>query len=81
MSRDLRGADTFGVVTMAFAATDGTSPATVSGGTSTSPTVQLAGDVQGAIAVNYPALGSGTCARALFSIRKAEGCEVTRTCR
>lgn len=81
VSLDLRAADTLGVATMTFVGSDGTNPATLSGITSTAPTVQVAGAIQGSIAVSYGALGGGSCARAFWAVRKAEGCEVSRTCR
>lgn len=81
VSHDLRASSTLGVATMAFVGSDGTSPATLSGVTNLFPTVQLAGSVQGSIAVHYGSLGSGSCASAFWAVRKAEGCEVNRTCR
>jgi len=79
-SQDLRAANTLGIATMTFTATDGTNPATLSGRTISSPTVELAGEIQGSVAVDYGSLGRGSCGRAIWAVRKAEGCEISRTC-
>jgi hypothetical protein len=71
-ARDLRSPG--GAVTITFA-DQGTSPAVLLGGTSTFPIAQLAGEISGSITVTG-SLGSGTCPRALWGIRKPEAGEI-----
>jgi hypothetical protein len=75
---DRRSAQTLGLASMRLAgAAEAT--ATLSGGFSNWPAPQLAGGATGVITVTSP-VGSGTCPRAIWSIRKPSACEATLSC-
>lgn len=78
-ARDLRSAGSLGVATITFAAA-GANSATLSGGTSAFPTLQLSGWIRGSISVATGSLGNGTCAQAMWTVRKPFGCEINRGC-
>jgi hypothetical protein len=72
-----RGGD---LSTMTFRGVPSGGSALLTGGTDTSPRLQIAGSIRGLVTADFPLLGSGECAQAEWLVRKPEECEITRTC-
>ena len=75
---DRRAAQSVGLASMRFSGS-GSAGATLTGSYYTSPTAPLAGSASGLVAVSS-AIGSGSCERGDWTIRKPEPCEANLSC-
>ena len=75
---DRRAAQSLGLASMRLSSASGAG-AMLTGAFYNSPTMQVAGSAAGVVAVSS-SIGSGTCERAQWTIRKPESCEATLSC-
>jgi hypothetical protein len=75
---DRRAAQSLGLASMRLSSASGVG-AMLTGAFYNSPTMQVVGSAAGVVAVSSP-IGSGTCDRAQWTIRKPEPCEATLSC-
>ena len=75
---DRRAVATIGLASMTFSG-EGVPTARLSGSVSVSPSAAFTGTGLGLFTVNSP-IGTGSCSRAVWSLRKPEPCELTNTC-
>jgi hypothetical protein len=75
---DRRAAQTLGLASMRLSSASGVG-AMLTGAFYNSPTMQVAGSAAGVVVVSSP-VGSGTCDRAQWTIRKPEPCEASLSC-
>jgi hypothetical protein len=75
---DRRAAQSFGLASMRLSSASGVG-AMLTGAFYNSPAMQVAGSAAGVVAVSSP-IGSGTCDRAQWTIRKPEPCEAALSC-
>ena len=75
---DRRAVGTIGLASMRFSG-EGVPTATLSGSVSVSPSAAFTGTGLGLFTVNSP-IGTGSCSRAVWTLRKPEPCELTNTC-
>ena len=75
---DRRAVEGMGIASVRFSGA-GNAGATLTGSYYSSPTAQLAGSASGLVAVSS-SIGSGSCERGEWAIRKPEPCEASRSC-